>query len=196
MKQKLAIDIGNRNIKLLVGNNKKIFHNATIETPLEAIEDNKIVDIEKVYKAINDYILRNSIKAKSVCFSIHGQDVVVRHIEVPIMEKKSLGNTVEWEINQYLPENGTNHYLDYEIVDKENTAEKKVYKLLTVAAPKEKVDSYVELAEKLELKIEAVDIAANCVARVFANSVKNGKEFRSIGIIDIGTKSSSIVVMD
>jgi type IV pilus assembly protein PilM len=62
--------------------------------------------------------------------------------------------------------------------------------------PKEKVDSYVELAEKLELKIEAVDIAANCVARVFANSVKNGKEFRSIGIIDIGTKSSSIVVMD
>ncbi len=193
--QKLAIDIGNSNIKILSGSNKKILHCVSIKTPENSIEDNKIIDIEKIYNAINEYTLRNNIKIKSVSFSLHGQDVVIRHIEIPIMEKKKLRDSVEWETNQYLPGNGSNYYIDYEIIDKENTSQKKVYKLLVVAVPKEKVDQYLNLAEKLNLKLDAIDIAANCSARVFSRAARNGKEFRSMGIIDIGSKSSSIVVL-
>jgi type IV pilus assembly protein PilM len=119
-RQKLAIDIGYSYIKMLFGGNKKILHEALIKTPENSIEDNKIVDIEKIYNAINDYILGNKINVKSVSFSLHGQDVVIRHIEIPIMEKKKLRDSVEWEANQHLPESGTNYYLDYEINDKEN----------------------------------------------------------------------------
>lgn len=194
--QKLAIDIGNSSIKLLFGSSRRVLNAASIKTPEESIEDNKIVDIEKIYIAINNYILASKIRVKSVSFSIRGQDEVIRHIEVPIMEKKKLREAVEWEINQYLPESGTNYYIDYEIIDKEITNEKKVYKLLVVAAPKDKVDQYVNLAEMLNLKIDAIDVAANCIARVFSNAARNGKEFRSIGLIDIGSRSSSIVVLD
>lgn len=193
--QKLAIDIGNNSIKMLFGSNKKILHAASIKTPEKSIEDNRIVEIEKIFNSINEYVLKNNLKAKDVSFSLHGQDIVIRHNEIPIMERKKLRESVEWEANQYLPENGTNYYLDYEIIDRENTNEKKVYKLITVAAPKEKVEQYVILSKMLNLKLDAIDIAANCVARVFMNAARNGKDFRSIGIIDIGSKSSSIVVL-
>lgn len=193
--QKLAIDIGNSSIKMLYGSNKKILHAASIVTPENSIEDNMILDREKIYSIINEYILRNNINVKSVSFSLHGQDVVIRHTEIPIMEKNKLRESVEWEANQYLPENGTNYYLDYEIIDRENTSEKKVYKMITVAAPKEKVEQYVDLSKMLNLKLDAIDIAANCSARVFTSAARNGKDYRSIGIIDIGSKSSSIVVL-
>lgn len=193
--QKLTIDIGNSNIKMLFGNRKKVLSGVSRRTPENSFEDNMIVDIGKVYSVINEYILRNNLKVKSISFSIHGQDVVMRHIEIPIMEKKKLREAVEWEMNQYLPENGTNYYIDYEIIDRINTNEKKVYKLLTVAVPKEKVEQYVQLGKRLSIKINAIDISANCAARVFVNTGMKDKGFKSIGIIDIGSKSSSIVIL-
>lgn len=195
MGQKLAIDIGNSSIKMLFGNNRRILHAASIKTPENSIEDNKIIEIGKIYNSINEYILENKLKVKNISFSLHGQDVVIRHTEIPIMDKKKLRESVEWEANQYLPENGMNYYLDYEIIEKENTNEKKVYKLITVAVPKEKVDQYVELSKMLNLRLDAIDIAANCAARVFMGAARNGKEYRNIGIIDIGSRSSSIVVL-
>ncbi len=193
--QKLAVDIGNNSIKMLFGKNKKIFHAVSIKTPDKSFEDNIISDGEKIYSAINNHIVDNKLKVSSISFCIHGQDVVIRHIEIPIMDKRKLKEAVEWETNQYLPEGGVNYYIDYEIIDRINTNEKKVYKLLVVAILKEKVEQYVKLSEKLELKLKAIDISANCTARVFSNRGVVKKNIKSIGIIDFGSKFSSITIM-
>lgn len=194
--QKLAIDIGNNSIKMLFGCSKKILQAVSIRTPEKSIEDNRIVGIENIFNVINEYIFENNIKVRDVSFSLHGQDVVIRHNEIPIMEKKKLRESVEWEANQYLPDNGTNYYIDYEIIDKENTSEKKIYKLITVAVPKEKVEQYVILSKMLKLNLGAIDLASNCAARVFTNASRNGKRFKSVGIIDIGSRFSSIAILD
>lgn len=193
--QKLAIDIGNSHIKILYGNNKKIFKAVLIPTPENSVKESIIVDIEKVSAAINEYILVNNLRVRGMYFSLDGQDAVIRHIEIPILDNKKLQEEVVWEMSQYLPDRGINYFIDYKIIDRENTVEKKVYKLLIVAVLKDRVNQFVKLAEMLNLRIDAVDIAANCLSRVFINVCKKEKDFKTIGIIDIGCKSSSISIL-
>jgi type IV pilus assembly protein PilM len=104
--------------------------------------------------------------------------------------------SLQWEIAQYLPSEGQNYYTDYEITDKINTKEKKVYKVMVVSIPKEKVDKYVILANKLKMKLSAIDIAPNNVSRVFRNVHKFKKEIESIGVIQIGMYNSNLTILD
>lgn len=194
--QKLAIDIGSDSIKILCGNKKRISYATSIITPENSVEDSKIIDLEKIHNAIGNCISTGNIKAKSVSFTLRGQDIVIRNTEIPIMDNKILKETIEWETNQYLPQNGTNYYFDYQVIGSEKTDDKRVYKVITVAAPKEKIDQYVELSSMLDLNLDAIDIAANCAARVLKNRTENRKKSKDTGIIDIGNKSSSITILD
>lgn len=189
----LTIDLGTSNIKLMYGNKKEVKYCDIITTPQGCIENDKILNADSIVDVINSYIKSKSIKTTDVAFAIHGQDIIIRHIEPPIVDEKSLKSSVEWEIGQYLPEGGKNYYIDYEILNKINTKNKKVYKLLVVAAPKDKIDILITLVNRMRLNLKAIDISSNCIARVCKNAAKNSK---SIGVIDIGFNSTSLCIID
>jgi type IV pilus assembly protein PilM len=193
-KDSLFVQIGNKDIRVLIGNKKTIKNFDKIDTPEGSFRDDKILDVNLLAKAIKRYITSGGIKLQKVSFVIGGQDVVMRHIEMPIM-KEGLDNAVKWEITQYLPDNGKNHYVDFQVIEKINTKERKIYKILVVAAPKDRSDAYADLADKLNLRLSALDIPSNCLARVFsvAGSKNNNK---SIGILDMGLENSNIVILD
>ena len=75
-------------------------------------------------------------------------------------------------MNQYLPKDAGEYIIDYEIIEKIETAEKKALKLLVAAVPKEKVKKLVKLSEMLNLEIVAIDITSNCACRVFKDISK------------------------
>lgn len=189
----LAIDIGSNSIKFMYGNKNEIKYCDNIPTPQGSIEDDRIVNEVLIKDTINSYIRLKEIKTKDVAFSIHGQDIIIRHTESPIIDEKGLMSSVQWEIGQYLPEGGKNYYIDYEIIQKINTKNKKVLNLLVVAAPKEKVDVLISLARSLQLNIKAIDISANCIARACRNAAKISQ---SIGVINIGFTSTSLCIID
>ncbi len=192
----IAIYIGNSYIKILVGNRKKISQFHSLKIPENSVVDDRIVDLDAVCEALNNFLMEAKIKSKWVSFAIHGQDIVVRHIDIPIMEEKNIRGAIEWELNQYLPNEGKNHYVDFEILDKVVDRENKVYKVLAAAVPREKVDIHLELCKRLNLNLKSIDISANCAARVFKNISTADKSIESIGIIDIGNKNSSIIILD
>jgi type IV pilus assembly protein PilM len=192
----LLVQIGNKDIRVLMGNKRRIKFFDTISTPEESFLDDKILNTRLLTSAIKDYITTRGVKAQKISFAIGGQDVVIRHIEIPIMKKEGLDSAVNWEITQYLPNNGENHYVDFQIIEKINTKEKKVYKILVVAAPKTKIDAYVDLANKLNLKLYSMDISSNCLARVFSFAGNKNIKAESIGIINMGRENSSLVILN
>lgn len=196
----LAIDLDSRHIKVLLGKSmikrtsiKKAY---LIDTPEDSVSGGTVKNIAAVAEAIKNFLEKEKVKANQVCFAIHGQDILVRHIEIPIMDEKNLRKSVELEVNQFLPDGGVNHYMDYKILENEITKEKKIYKILVAAAPRDKIDIYVQLAEALGLKLSAVDISSNCVARVFESSGRISGIDQNIGIINIGSDSSEIVILN
>ncbi|MFA9399053.1 MAG: type IV pilus assembly protein PilM [Clostridiaceae bacterium] len=189
----IAIDIGEDYIKIIYGSQNKIKNFGLIRTPKDSIVDDKIVNDQIIQDIIKKYILDNNIKKKDVLFSIHGQDVIVRHLEIPLMDEKNIKDSIDWETKQYLPDYGNNHYIDFEILDKINTEEEKIFKILVVAVPKEKVDILYKITKDIDLNLVAVDLTANAISRVF----RNIKDYpNSCGIIEIGASSSILMVLE
>lgn len=192
----VTVELGHEHIKVLAGTKDKVKCCGTIVTPEEAFVKDNIVNIQKLAKAISGFLKENNVKTKKISFTVQGQDIVVRHMEAPIMDSKGILKSLQWELAQYLPSEGQNYYTDYEITDKINTKEKKLYKVMVVSIPKEKVDKYVILANKLKMKLSAIDIAPNNVSRVFRNVHKFKKEIESIGVIQIGMYNSNFTILD
>ena len=139
-KDKIAIDLGASNIKIMVGNKKQVKLFETIKTPEGCIEDDKIVDLEQIKNLLQIFLKKNNVRTKQIGFVIHGQDVISRHTEVPIIDDKGIKTSLEWEMNQYLPKDINEYSIDYEIIEKIDTVEKKALKLLVSAVPKEKIE--------------------------------------------------------
>ncbi|QAT41173.1 pilus assembly protein PilM [Clostridium sp. JN-9] len=196
LKDVIALDIGSTYIKIMVGNKKSVTNCGLIKTPENSVMDDKIINAEAVKTAISEYLSTNNIKAKGISFSVHGQDISIRHTEVPIMDEKGVMNSVQWDASQNLPKDGEDYYIDYEIIDRVSSPDKKIFKLLVVAVPKVKINQYLKIANMLNLELQSIDITANCACRVFKNVYNSDKSIESIGIIDIGNKNSNFTIID
>lgn len=192
----LAVDIGSDNIKILYGNSKVIKHFGLIKTPEESVSDNRILNTEIISGLIYEFLKVKKINTKKISFAISGQDIAVKHIEIPAMDEKSLINAVKWEINRTLPDNGENYNLDYEILDVSRTTGKKIYKVLAVSVPNERIDKYVELSKLLNLNLNAIDLSSNSIARVFGSIGLKKIYNKSIGIIDLGGKTTEVIIIE
>jgi len=195
-KDKIAIDLGQTNIKIMVGNKKVVKHFEIIKTPEDSIKDDKIINLDKLKDSLQIYLNKNAIKTKAVAFAIHGQDVVSRHTEVPMMDQEGIKTSLDWEMNQYLPKDVAEYIIDYEVIERIETAEKKALRLLVAAVPKEKVEKIVKLCEMLSLQLVAIDITSNCACRVFKDLFKKDHSSVNIGVIDIGSNSTNIIILD
>ena len=153
-------------INLLQSKKKKIDSAETIKIPEVAFKNNEILDVDLIADKINEYMKKNGVHSDRVVFIISGSDILIRNTEVPIMEQSKILDAAKWEMTQYLPEQGENHYIDYEIIGKINNKDKKIYSALVCAAPKQKIDKYKELADKINLKLTCIEIAANSLARI------------------------------
>ncbi|AGK98208.1 type IV pilus assembly protein PilM [Clostridium pasteurianum] len=192
----MAVNIGDSIIKIIVGNKSNIKLCESIKTPAESIVNGKMVNLDVVALALRKFINKNNINVKRISFAINGQDIVIRQIETPIMKDKEIKKSVDWEMNQYLREEGSNHYIDFEKVDTVMSEDKKVYKLLVAAAPRDKVDQLVELSKTLNMKLISVDVLSNCIVRAFQNFGITSKEMESIAVIDIGYENTSIIILE
>ncbi|MCM8711511.1 pilus assembly protein PilM [Clostridium sp. SYSU_GA19001] len=192
----IAVFIGADIIKIMYGNKKKVKHWEFINISDKDMTEENVDIMDFIYSCIKRFMRQKKVKADEILFSITGPDIVTRHIEVPIMNKKNIKSSVEWEMSQYLPGGGNNYYVDFQIMEKIENKEKKAYKLLAAAVPKEKTDRLAELSNRLKLKLRAVDIASNCVARIFKEDKKSKNVQESIGVIDLGERSSSIIILD
>lgn len=195
-KDKIAIDLDSTNIKIMVGNRKKVKYFEIIKTPEDSIKDEKIIDVVKIKDALQLYFDKNNIKVKNVAFTIHGQDVVSRHTEVPIMDATGIKTSLDFEMNQYLPKSAEEYIIDYEIIEKIDSAQKKALKLFVVAVPKEKINKIMDICKMLKFNIVAIDISSNCTRRVFKDISKNNGSLENIGVIDLGSDDTNIIILD
>lgn len=194
----LAVDIGNKSIKVVYGKiNKKgvsIVSHGICSTPNNAFIDGNMNDRRIIADSISSMVNQNNIKAKSIIMGIKGSDIIMRHIEMPLMPTKQLRQAVKLEIQQYLPMDPNEYIIDSKIIDKIDTKEKKIYNVLLVAAPKKKIEDYMFIADRLGLKVEAIDLFANSIVRIFEDRDEFSR--KSICTVDIGYNSTTVTIME
>lgn len=192
--KKLSIQITDTSINILIGNKNKIYETHTIELENGDCKDGNVRDKDSIVKLLNDYLDVNGRDVKNVSFVLRGSDIITRYIEVPILKNDALIEAVNFEFKQFIPDID-DYYMNCEIVEKINTKEKKAYKILLVAATKEKINPIIEIAEEIGKELEVIDILSNSLARVLKSSDHIASE-ESTGIFYFGADSSTLGIIE
>ena len=192
--KKLSIQITDTSINILIGNKNKIYETHTIELENGDCKDGNVRDKDSIVKLLSDYLYVNGRDVKNVSFVLRGSDIITRYIEVPILKNDALIEAVNFEFKQFIPDID-DYYMNYEIVEKINTKEKKAYKILLVAATKEKINPIIEIAEEIGKELEVIDILSNSLARVLKSSDHIASE-ESTGIFYFGADSSTLGIIE
>lgn len=192
--KKLAIQITDSAINILIANKNKIFESTSIGLDDGIYSDGNILDVDRLVHKLNEYLDVNARDVKNVSFVLAGSDIITRYIEVPILKEDALRQAVHFEFSQFIPEID-DYYMDYETVEKINTKEKKAYKIVLVAAGREKINEFVKIADKIDKELDVIDTLSNSLVRNLKSSKYLVTE-ESTGIIYLGADSSIFSIVE
>jgi type IV pilus assembly protein PilM len=192
----VGLDIGSRSIKAAEiseskrGRELKRF--GITEIPHGAIEDGTINDPETLAESIRQLFKAYNIKERNVAISIGGYSVIVKKIAVQTMDEAQLQETIHFEAEQYIPFDISDVNLDFQILG-ENETNPNQMNVFLVAAKKEMVNDYVNLANLAGLNPCIVDVEAFALQNTFEANYDTGNV--NIALIDIGASKTSLNIL-
>lgn len=203
-KRFLAIDIGTRNIKLIVAkeNMKNIILERAIEiaTPKNSFYDGEIKDANTIKNSVEKAILDNKIKCKKTICTLQSTSIITREIILPFAKDKELKNMVLYQIEQYLPIMMDEYVIEYRILEELKEEEGKKLKLLVAAMPKKIAEGYFNLLKDMGLKPYALDINSNAISKAFNRELKINDENisldKTVAVIDLGNTFTNITILE
>ena len=192
----VGLDIGSRSVKVAeiteTKNGRKLRRFGVADIPPGAIEDGAISDPETVAQIIRQLLKSASIKAGNVALSIGGYSVIIKKINVQTMPEEQLQETIHFEAEQYIPFDISDVNLDFQLLGEveNNPSQMSVF---LVAAKKEMVNDYINLATLVGLTPCIVDVEAFALQNIFeANYDIQGE---NVALIDIGASKTSLNIL-
>lgn len=200
VKKILAVDIGSKYIKLIYVNNfiggaKTIKASGIKEIQHRAVNCGNIIDTSVVAEIISEFIKERNIAPQEISFVIHGTDVAIRYFEVPRLSSLNIRKSINWNISQYHSNYQENYIVDFQIIETINSKEKKAHRVLTAMVSKEKINKYIDISQKLGLKLKSIDLATNCISRTINHLLGINKQVQNIAVIDIGFQSTQFLIL-
>jgi type IV pilus assembly protein PilM len=193
----IGLDIGSKSIKAAEisetkkGNTLERF--GIIDIAPGLIEDGAIKDAEQVSEAIRQLFKNYGIKGHNVALSVGGYSVIVKKINVQAMSEEQLQDTISFEAEQYIPFDISDVNLDFQILG-ENENNPNQMNVLLVAAKKEMVNDYVNLAQMAGLNPCIIDVDAFALQNIYEFNYAP-PESENIALIDIGASKTSLNIL-
>lgn len=192
-KQFTTIDIGSSGIKaatFTTSNDEiSLVGTAYVTLPFATIKEGKIVDPSLVANKIKELLAKLKTGIGKIIMTIPSNNIVIRNIELPLMEKAELKEAIKWESDHYLPFPVAGAVLDYLILAR---SEEKMT-LLLVAVKKETIENYLNPLEKNSLTPLVLNVQPMALLSLLEYQ---GELTEAVAIIDIGAASTKVVIGD
>ncbi|MDP4180213.1 MAG: type IV pilus assembly protein PilM [Bacillota bacterium] len=195
----LAVDIGNKNIKVVWGYYSKpqiyILEYDIVNTPGNIINDGRILSLEYIMKTLSGIIKKNKIKANKLIMNISGTGVITREIQLPKSTDDELESILKYDAQQYFPVDLEDYVMDFKILDDGASNNENTCRVLLVAVPLKQANDYMYIAEKLKIEMEAIDIPANSITKlVYGNASSEKTKFEEAAILDFGADTTGVYI--
>lgn len=168
----LSIYIGNEVIRIVDVTRKSaasIIVNSVdeVSTPAGCVDDGYITDILEVASSIRGKIIGKSTKAKAV-FTISSKKIASKEVVIPYVSgEKKIANILNANSGEYFPMSTTGDFLfAHNVMENFMDEEGKKLRINAVAAPKDLVEGYYELANELKLGVYDIDYVGNSVQQL------------------------------
>jgi type IV pilus assembly protein PilM len=191
----VGLDIGSHAIKVCqlkkVSDGYAIITLGSTVLPEGAVDDGTLNEPEIVGKAISDLFKNLKIKNKKVGFSISGYSVIVKKVNLAVMDDDKLEEHIMAEAEQYIPFDIEDVYLDFQDL-KTSQSENDRTDVMLVAAKKEIVDDYLEMLQALNLSPVIVDVDGFALENTYEYNYQSDE---NIALVDIGASKMNINIL-
>lgn len=147
----------------------KVYNIFEVPTPKGAVVNNVIEDIESIYSAISEVLVVNKIKTKLVTMLTSSTRVATKEIILPDVNAKKTMMLIDANFDEYFPIDRDSYSVNYTVIEKyvDENDKKKYQKLNIYICPYELVNNYLELSEKLGLKLHSIEYVGNSQYQYF-----------------------------
>ena len=195
-KNLIGVDIGSSSIKVCqLKESRKGYGLVRLGyTPLppQSIVDGHVMNAQAVVEGLGRAFSEARIKQREIALSISGQAVIIRKISVPMMTAAELDEQIQWEAEQHIPFDIKDVHVDYEVLRRRPEAGQ--MDLLLVAAKRDEINDYTQIARSAKLKPLVVDIDAFTVQNLFELS-RGIPPDQTFAIINVGASLASINIL-
>ncbi|MFC1645021.1 type IV pilus assembly protein PilM [Patescibacteria group bacterium] len=159
---------------------------------------------DEIVKHIKILLDKMDPETHNVNVAIPGQSGLSVVIEFPKMDEEELAKAVKLEAGKYIPSPLDEVFLSWDLVskpkdqigiiqkkEKVETKTKDKMEVLLVAALKNEVLTYEDVAKESDLNIKSLELDIFSIARAFV-----GEELGTFLIVDVGFKSSNLILVD
>ncbi len=191
----VGVDIGSHSVKVcqLKRTDKaySIVNLGSAVLPEGAVDDGALNEPEVVASAISDLFKNLKIKKKKVGFSISGYSVIVKKVNLAVMNEADMEEHIMTEAEQYIPFDIQDVYLDFQDL-KTNTEGYERTDVMLVAAKKEIVDDYLDMLDSIGLQATIVDVDGFALENTYEY---NNPKTENVALIDIGASKMNINII-
>ena len=195
-KNLVGVDIGASSVKVCqVKETRKGFTLQRLGyAPLapQTIVDGQVMDAGRVIEALQKAFTDGKIRQKEVALSVSGQSVIIRKITVPMMTPAELEEQIHWEAEQHIPFDIKDVQVDYQVLRRRADASQ--MDLLLVAAKRDQINDFAQLARDAKLKPIVCDIDAFTGQNLFEVS-RGLPQDQTIALINVGASLSSLNIV-
>jgi type IV pilus assembly protein PilM len=159
--------------------------------PEGAVDDGTLNEPDVVGKAISELFKNLKIKNRIVGFSISGYSVIVKKVNLAVMDDAQLESHITAEAEQYIPFDIEDVYLDYQDL-KTNTNDSDRTDVMLVAAKKEIVDDYLDMLQGINLTPVVVDVDGFALENSYEHNYNLAE---NVALVDIGATKMNINII-
>jgi type IV pilus assembly protein PilM len=192
----VGVDIGSSSIKVCqLRDSRKgleLVRLGFAQLPAQTIVDGHVMNSGAVVETLSRIFQDRKIKQRDVAMSVSGQSVIIRKITVPMMTPAELAEQIQWEAEQHIPFDIKDVQIDYEVLRRRPEAGQ--MDLLLVAAKKDEISDYAQLARDAKLRPQVVDIDAFTIQNIFEFS-RGLPPDQTVALINVGASLSTLNIV-
>lgn len=196
----VGLDVGTQTIKIVEvsgsGSNLKVTALALENTPPGTIQQGVIQDPKTLGAVIKSALTKNGVRSRKCVSSVGGSaGMVVRVIEVPKMTPSELGDTMKWQIEQYIPFPAADVEMSYQKIDDPATDNDPAainMEVLLAVAQRDMLRAHTEMLSVAGLTPVAIDVEPLAVGRSLVNLSREGFSKKNVVVVNLGASLTDV----
>ena len=198
-KGRIGLDVGStavRAVEISTGGSPSVLRAAQVALPAGAVENGEVRDPDAVGEALRQLWQSGGFKGRQVFMGVGNQRVVVREIAIPWLPEKELRASLGFQVQEFIPMSTDEAVLDFDPLGEFEHEDRRMLRMLLVAAQRAMVDGLVRAAQVAKLEPLGLDLVPFALVRA-VGSGDAGMDLEEEGeeaVIDIGAHVTNIVV--
>ncbi len=179
-------------VEMLKSRKSMVIKNAVnFKIPSDPIVNGEIQDIDLLSKGLKEAWSKYKIAGKQVFIGLSNQKVIVKEVNLPLIDDEEISNSIKYQINDFIPLPKDNVIYDYYIMERDKTSSK----IMLIGAMKNMIFDVIKGVKNAGLFAQAIDLNCFALYRTIDHIHKLSKNKDSFCIVHVGPEVSIVEII-